>query len=171
MKLRVYTVMFLLAIMLGIAGSADLNGPRAYGHPVYTKQHVDYHMSRYQQLIGSQARTNRILRNRISSLTQGGVPYKWQTRSALASWYGPGLYGNTTANGTVLTRGTHGVAHKTLPLGTQCVLRKGNRIIRVRVIDRGPYEGVREFDLTGATASYLRFSGVGRIRVSCRGAW
>jgi rare lipoprotein A len=38
-----------------------------------------------------------------------------------------------------LTAGTLGVAHKTLPCGTRVTLRKGHRIVRVRVVDRGPY--------------------------------
>jgi rare lipoprotein A (peptidoglycan hydrolase) len=33
----------------------------------------------------------------------------------------------------------------------------------VRVIDRGPYVGGREFDLTEATAQRLRFRGHGSI--------
>lgn len=60
-----YLVIYLLAFLMLLASTADLDGPRAYGHPVYTKEHVDYHMSRYQQLIGLQARTNRILRKRV----------------------------------------------------------------------------------------------------------
>lgn len=64
MSVRWFIVVLLLAMMIG-AAQADLNGDRAYGHPVYTKQHVDYHMSRYQRLIGSQARTNRILRKQV----------------------------------------------------------------------------------------------------------
>ena len=42
-------------------------------------------------------------------------------------------------------------------------LRHGGRIVRVRVIDRGPYVGGREFDLTAATARRLGFGGHGAI--------
>jgi rare lipoprotein A len=35
--------------------------------------------------------------------------------------------------------------------------------VNVRVIDRGPYVGGREFDLTEATAHRLRFHGHGEI--------
>jgi len=38
--------------------------------------------------------------------------------------------------------------------------------VRVAVIDRGPYVGGREFDLTAATARALRFSGHGTVQVS-----
>jgi hypothetical protein len=72
-------------------------------------------------------------------------------RPALASWYGPGLYGNGVACGGTLQPDTIGVAHKTLPCGTKLKLRYGNKTVNVEVIDRGPYSGDREFDLTEAT--------------------
>ena len=42
------------------------------------------------------------------------------------------------------------------------LLHRG-RSVRVRVIDRGPYVGGREYDLTEATARKLRFRGHGAI--------
>jgi hypothetical protein len=84
-------------------------------------------------------------------------------RYAYASWYGPGLYGNPLGCGGTLTPGTLGVAHKTLPCGTKVTFRRGNRSVRVRVIDRGPYVGGREYDLTAATAQRLGFYGHGPI--------
>ena len=87
-------------------------------------------------------------------------------RPALASWYGPGLYGNALGCGGRLSPGTVGVAHKTLPCGTTVVLRNGRRVVRARVIDRGPYSGAREFDLTAATKYRLGFGSVGRVWVA-----
>jgi rare lipoprotein A len=87
-------------------------------------------------------------------------------RPALASWYGPGLYGNGMACGGTLTPGTVGVAHKSLPCGTKLVLRKGDRFVRARVVDRGPYVGAREFDLTSATKNRLGFGSTGRVWVA-----
>jgi rare lipoprotein A len=84
-------------------------------------------------------------------------------RYALASWYGPGLYGNPMACGGTLTPGTLGVAHKYLPCGTKVTIKHGKRRVRVPVVDRGPYSGAREFDLTAATADRLNFSGVGHV--------
>lgn len=40
----------------------------------------------------------------------------------LASWYGPGLYGNRMACGGRLTTSTWGVAHKALPCGTRVLI-------------------------------------------------
>jgi rare lipoprotein A len=85
--------------------------------------------------------------------------YRW----AHASWYGPGLYGNHLGCGGRLNPGRVGVAHKSLPCGTALKLRHRGRTVRVRVIDRGPYVGGREYDLTEATARKLRFRGHGPI--------
>jgi hypothetical protein len=87
-------------------------------------------------------------------------------RAAVASWYGPGLYGNSLGCGGRLSPGTVGVAHKSLPCGTKLVLRNGGRTVRARVIDRGPYVGGREFDLTAATKYKLGFGSVGRVWVA-----
>jgi rare lipoprotein A len=87
-------------------------------------------------------------------------------RPALASWYGPGLFGNQLGCGGTLNAGTVGVAHKSLPCGTRVVLRKGSRIVRTRVIDRGPYVGAREFDLTQATKQRLGFGSTGTVLVA-----
>lgn len=87
-------------------------------------------------------------------------------RAAVASWYGPGLYGNRTGCGGTLVPGRLGVAHKSLPCGSRVTLRVGRRVLRVPVIDRGPYVGGREFDLTESTAQRLHFSGQGTILVA-----
>ena len=69
----------------------------------------------------------------------------------LASWYGPGFYGNRTACGQTYTPEILGVAHKTLPCGTQLTLTYGARAVTVAVIDRGPYIAGRTIDLSNAT--------------------
>jgi rare lipoprotein A len=84
-------------------------------------------------------------------------------RRALASWYGPGLYGGHLACGGSLDAGTLGVANKTLPCGTKVTLRYRGRKVRVAVVDRGPYVGNREFDLTAATRARLGFGSTGTV--------
>ncbi len=69
-------------------------------------------------------------------------------RAAMASWYGPGLYGNGLACGGTLTPGTLGVANKTLPCGTKVTLRYHGHNATVPVVDRGPYAAGRDYDLT-----------------------
>ena len=80
----------------------------------------------------------------------------------LATWYGPGLYGNRTACGQTLGYNTVGVAHRALPCGTKVSIFYRGRSITVPVIDRGPY-GSAEWDLTRATAARVKFSGHGTI--------
>jgi len=87
-------------------------------------------------------------------------------RHAIASWYGPGLYGNGVACGGTLSTGTIGVANKTLPCGTRVHLRYHGRTIVAPVIDRGPYVAGRDYDLTEATKNALGFPGVGTILAS-----
>jgi rare lipoprotein A (peptidoglycan hydrolase) len=87
-------------------------------------------------------------------------------RRALASWYGPGLYGGALACGGRLKRGTLGVANKRLPCGSKVTVRFRGRSVRVPVVDRGPYVGGREFDLTSAVRDRLGFDGVGTVLVS-----
>jgi hypothetical protein len=89
-------------------------------------------------------------------------------RSAAASWYGPGLYGNPLGCGGRLTAGTVGVAHKTLPCGTKLMLRYRGHSVQASVVDRGPFVAGREFDLTSATARRLHFAALGTIQVSQR---
>ena len=86
-------------------------------------------------------------------------------RSDLATWYGPGFYGNTTACGKTLGYNTLGVAHRTLPCGTKVAIMYGGRTVTVTVIDRGPYAR-SNWDLTRETAERLRFSGTDSIGVA-----
>jgi hypothetical protein len=81
-------------------------------------------------------------------------------RLAEASWYGGG---GSLACGGSLTSSTMGVANKTLPCGTLVTLRYGGHMVRVPVVDRGPYVAGREFDLTEATKDALGFGGVGQV--------
>jgi rare lipoprotein A len=81
-------------------------------------------------------------------------------RLAEASWYGGG---GTLACGGELTSATMGVANKTLPCGTMVTLRYGGHMVRVPVVDRGPYVAGREFDLTEATKEALGFAGTGEV--------
>ncbi|MBI2324201.1 MAG: hypothetical protein HYU87_04480 [Chloroflexi bacterium] len=82
-----------------------------------------------------------------------------------ASWFGPGLYGNRTACGQVLTTSLVGVAHRTLPCGTVVTLRHGGSTVEVPVVDRGPFIYSREFDLTFATRVALGCPDL------CRASW
>lgn len=84
-------------------------------------------------------------------------------RAAEASWYGPGFYGSRTACGQTLSASIVGVANKTLPCGTKVKLRYRGHTVRAKVIDRGPYAGNREYDLTYATKRKLGFGSTGTV--------
>jgi rare lipoprotein A len=85
----------------------------------------------------------------------------------LASWYGPGFHGRTTANGERYDMHGLTAAHKTLPFGTQLrVCYQG--CVDVRINDRGPYIGARELDLSygAANAIGLIHPGVANVEVT-----
>lgn len=91
------------------------------------------------------------------------APVKWN--SAVASWYGPGLYGNTTYCGQPLTPGTLGVAHRWRKCGERVRFMYRGRKVTVPVIDRGPHVAGRTWDLTAATRQRLGFpNGVAAVR-------
>jgi rare lipoprotein A len=84
-------------------------------------------------------------------------------RPAAASYYGPGLYGGGLACGGTLTPSKLGVANKSLPCGAWVTLRYRGRSVTVPVIDRGPFAGNREYDLTAATKAKLGFPSTGTV--------
>jgi rare lipoprotein A (peptidoglycan hydrolase) len=84
-------------------------------------------------------------------------------RPAAASYYGPGLYGGGLACGGTLNPGKLGVANKTLPCGAKVTLRYHGHTVTVPVIDRGPYAGNREYDMTAATKAKLGFPSTGTV--------
>jgi rare lipoprotein A len=84
-------------------------------------------------------------------------------RGALATWYGPGFYGNKTACGIELTETLVGVAHRSLPCGTIVAIHYGSATILAPVVDRGPYGGEAKWDLTKGAADLLGFTQTDRI--------
>ena len=85
----------------------------------------------------------------------------------LASWYGPGFHGRTTANGESYNMYGHTAAHKTLPFGTRLeVCYQGCTTVRIN--DRGPFIGSRELDLSygAAEAVGLVHPGVANVEVT-----
>jgi hypothetical protein len=69
-------------------------------------------------------------------------------------------YGLPLACGGRLAPNQLGVAHRSAPCGALITFRYAGRVVRVPVIDRGPYIPGREWDLTGATADLLGFPGL-----------
>jgi peptidoglycan lytic transglycosylase len=86
-------------------------------------------------------------------------------RYAGASWYGPGLWGRSTACGVTLRPTTIGVAHKSLPCGTVVRFVYEGRTVTAPVIDRGPYVKGRAWDLTAAASEALGLEAAGVARI------
>src|SRR5215210_8212202 len=75
---------------------------------------------------------------------------KAEAQTGYASWYSiPGAY---TASGQVMTASTWGMAHRSLPFGTELTVcyAGGQCAYNVPVIDRGPYVYGRDLDVTVA---------------------
>ena len=91
-------------------------------------------------------------------------------QEGLASWYGPGFHGKSTANGETFDMGTLSAAHPTLPLPSYvAVTNKVNgRTVVVRVNDRGPYAHGRILDLSKRAAQLLGVTGAGTAAVRVR---
>ena len=85
----------------------------------------------------------------------------------LASWYGPGFHGRTTANGERYDMHGNSAAHKTLDFGTELrVCYQG--CVDVVVNDRGPFIGARELDLSYGAAQTIGLihPGVANVEVT-----
>ena len=97
------------------------------------------------------------------------VPSVVRVMSGEASWYGPGFFGNRTANGEVYQRGTMTAAHRTLPFGTKVRVTNlwNGRSEVIRINDRGPFVHHRVIDLGHGAASSLGLtaSGITQVRL------
>jgi len=85
-------------------------------------------------------------------------------KAALATWFGPGFYGQRTACGQTLTPAVVGVANRTLPCGTLVKVSYKGRRLTLPVIDRGPYgHNGADWDLTIEAAHALGMEDTARI--------
>jgi rare lipoprotein A (peptidoglycan hydrolase) len=91
--------------------------------------------------------------------------------SGIATWFGPGFYGSTTACGQTLTPSVVGVANRTLPCGTLVQVSYGGRALTLPVLDRGPYSHIgADWDLTAGAAQSLGISETVRIHTRIVGS-
>lgn len=84
----------------------------------------------------------------------------------VASWYGPGFEGATTASGEPFNAGDFTAAHKTLPFGTKLNVTLDGRSVVVRVNDRGPFVTGRDLDLSQAAAEQIGLTALGEATVN-----
>lgn len=88
----------------------------------------------------------------------------------IATWFGPGFYGQRTACGQKMTPVIVGVASRTLPCGTLVSISFKGHQLTVPVIDRGPYgHNGATWDLTWGAASALSIEETVRIKTKVVG--
>ena len=97
-------------------------------------------------------------------LLQTAEGYK---RVGTASWYGSKFHGRKTANGEVYDMYAMTAAHRTLPIPAYARVTNlsNQRVIVVRINDRGPFHASRIIDLSYAAALKLGFADHGTAEV------
>lgn len=94
-----------------------------------------------------------------------------RTTKTLATWFGPGFYGNKTACGQTLTPALVGVASRTLACGTLVRIGYRGHSLTVPVLDRGPYgHNGASWDLTAGAARALGILETVRITTAIVGS-
>ncbi|HEY3961354.1 MAG TPA: septal ring lytic transglycosylase RlpA family protein [Gaiellaceae bacterium] len=88
---------------------------------------------------------------------------------ALVGSAGPTAFGRHTACGGIIASETLGIAHPTLPCGARIYITFHGLRVLTAVIDRGPYEAGRQFDVTDALARRLGLQGVQSVHWSYAG--
>jgi rare lipoprotein A len=88
-------------------------------------------------------------------------------QEGVASWYGPGFHGRTTASGERFDQNALTAAHPSLPFDTRVrVINLTNRReVVLRINDRGPFHDSRIIDVSRAAARRLGLVGPGTARV------
>ncbi len=88
----------------------------------------------------------------------------------IASWYGPGFHGRTTANGEVFDQTAMTAAHPTLQMPSYVLVTNldNGRAQVLRINDRGPFIHGRIIDVSRRAARALGFErrGTARVRVT-----
>ena len=108
-----------------------------------------------------------------------GMPTKAHARTAhakpahgaqIATWFGPGFYGQRTACGQTMTPLIVGVASRKLPCGTLVLVNYNGHRLTVPVIDRGPYaKNGATWDLTWGAASTLEITETVKVKTKIVG--
>lgn len=83
--------------------------------------------------------------------------YSFGQQKVKASYYANKFHGRKTASGELYHKDSLTCAHKTLPFGTILKVKnpKNDKVVFVRVTDRGPFTKGRSIDLSYAAAKKL----------------
>ncbi len=102
----------------------------------------------------------------IKSAVSGNSKHHWY-QIGIASWYGGHFQGRKTASGETYDMNALTCAHRSLPLGTwlRVTNTRNNKVVYVRVSDRGPMPEDRIVDLSYAAAQAVGIQGLGHVRL------
>jgi len=91
------------------------------------------------------------------------------TEEGIASYYADSLDGNPTASGEPYDKNALTAAHRNLEFGTKVKVTnlENDKVVVVRINDRGPHVKSRIIDVSGAAAKKLSLldSGTARVRI------
>jgi len=91
------------------------------------------------------------------------LPIYGKIHYAVASWYGHAFHGKQTASGQLFDMHGFTCAHRTYPFGTWLKITNtvNNKTTFCVVNDRGPFEVIRDLDLSFAAAKVLDMISLG----------
>jgi rare lipoprotein A (peptidoglycan hydrolase) len=106
-----------------------------------------------------------------STTAGGAAATPLPSKPTLATWFGPGFYGHTTACGQTMSPALVGVASRTLACGTLVQIDFRGRQLTVPVLDRGPYGHIgAAWDLTAGAARALKIKETVRVTTAIVGS-
>ena len=172
-----FCLFFLLA---GCAGSGNYIGSR---NNLPIRENVpakaDRELERPERRIVGSAANSRVTGNPVYKI---GTPYTIEGKTyypaldydydqtGISSWYGDAFAGKTTANGEIFDPNLLTAAHRTLPMPSLIEVTNlaNNRVIILRLNDRGPYARNRILDVSRRAAFLLGFVNQGTTPVRVR---
>lgn len=91
------------------------------------------------------------------------LPIHGKIQYSIASWYGHAFHGKQTASGQLFDMHGFTCAHRTYPFGTWLKITNtvNNKTTFCVVNDRGPFEVIRDLDLSFAAAKVLDMISLG----------
>lgn len=148
-------------------------GSKSYGDDQYRYDNHDGVVAAAQNNIGNSDRPQQ------EGLYKVGKPYqalgRWYTptesysydETGIASWYGPGFHGKSTANGEPYDSYAMTAAHPTLqmPSVARVTNLDNGRSVVVRINDRGPFKRGRIIDVSKRAAELLGMISTGTAKV------
>jgi rare lipoprotein A len=106
----------------------------------------------------------------LTSLVFGAfAPNAVEAKSScgVASYYGPGFHGRTTANGERFNAYGLSAAHRSLPFGTMVSVtnQSNGKSVALKINDDGPHYGNRIIDLSEGAFARIANTGQGLVNV------